>query len=415
MTKVERMTRTHRTFQSAWFVSWRWIATTFCILALGASSIQAADWELEKIDGTRIHFESFEIAATSIRYRERGELQELASNEIKRIRRAGAPGTQPKMRLGLVDGSELALEAIEGKSDQWKVVSNETELLVGKGLAKWLLFRSPTSKESTAWKELLEGKQDSDILVIAREEGVLDRANGIVNAIAPPSVQFDFDGQAIEAPIAKLLGLIWLRSNAARIEPTLKVRLTDGTTWMAREIRLPEKNATDVMGTATCGLPIRFPLQSLYEIDFSIANLKWLSQAELLEAKGNASSLLKNNPLRDAVFRPHFSAGNGIADSLDQDLDFKVPGEASFRIPAGVTRFASSIMRTSEGDVRSELSIEIWVQDKKVWESKMEPNQEDIRVDIPVEVDKRMKLVVRSTSGLLAGCEVKWVQPRFLR
>ncbi|MFO0921737.1 MAG: hypothetical protein U0905_04525 [Pirellulales bacterium] len=409
------MTRTRGTFQSAWFVACIGITTTLCILAQGARSLQAADWELEKIDGTRIRFESFELAATSVRYRERGETQELANNEIKRIRRAGALGAPSKLRLGLVDGSELAIDAIEGKSDQWKVVSNETEALVGKGLAKWLLFRSPTGKESTAWKEFLEGKQDSDILVIARDEGVLDRANGIVNAIVPPSVQFDFDGQAIEAPIAKLLGLIWLRTNATRIEPTLKVCLTDGTTWMAREVRLPENNTTDVTGTATCGLPIRFPLLSLYEIDFSIANLKWLSQTELLESKGSASTLVKNNPLRDTVFRPHFSVSNGIAESLDQDLDFKVPGEASFRIPKGVARFASSIMRTSEGDVRSELSLEIWVQDKKVWESKMDPNQEVVRVDVPVEVDKRMKLVVRSTSALPAGCEVKWVQPRFLR
>ncbi len=348
-----------------------------------------------------------------------GTSESATWSQLSSIRLIGASSTPAARLLQLVDGSQLAFQTMQGKNDLWSVDTSQGRFDVGKNGAAWLRFRTASTQEEIAWKAMVDSKVDSDLLVIARGEGLLDRAQGMVVEMSTDLVKFDYEGQVIEAPLSKLLGVIWLRTGGNRIEPLVRVRTKGGSQWMARELTWstgPKNTSESLVLVTPLGMKVEIKPEDLLEVDFSIANLKWLCNASVVTAIATPRISFKQ-PLaeREAALRPRFVLRQEDGGDQDRDLLFPSPGEVVFRVPDQVSKFVSTVVRSSQGDYLSELTIEVWENDQKLNEVKLGVDADVVKIVCDVHVDKRLKLLVKTSAGLMAGSEVKWLQPRFLR
>lgn len=103
------------------------------------------------------------------------------------------------------------------------------------------------------------------------------------------------------------------------------------------------------------------------------------------------------------------------SDGLGKDLRFPSPGSYSFRVPDGFQRFQSTLERRDRGAHRSELRVEVWQDDARVWEKAISIDEESLEVDIALQPGKRVRLVIASASELKVGTDVVWLRPRLMR
>ncbi len=372
-------------------------------------------FEILFLDGRIEKTTQVQVNASRIGYASAKGLAEVDAKDLLSIRATQKQRAIPQQVLRTIDGSEIAVREVTGKNDLWSLSTEYGKVDLGKGQAAWLRFRPLQGNEPNLWKDYLESKSDSDTLVISRGEGNLDRAQGMILELSPSVVKFDFDGQALEAPIAKLLGVIWLRNSNQRVEPSVRVDLADGSRWQASDVRWNSTSASLQLKTLA-GTTNEFASDSLVELDFSIANLKWLSLSSPIAAQAASRPLGKQSfAARETAFKPKFVFRRENAGPHEADLLFTTPGEITFRVPTAVSKFSSQIVRATTGDVRSELSIEVWENDQLLQEKRLGVDDDEVSILCEVHPEKRLRLVTKSSSTLMVGSEVKWLQPRFLR
>ncbi len=74
-----------------------------------------------------------------------------------------------------------------------------------------LLFNNGSDQQKKLYSSLSFDQQTSDELIILRPNDSLDRISGIVISVSEEAVEFSFEGQTIQAPLAKLYGVHWYR------------------------------------------------------------------------------------------------------------------------------------------------------------------------------------------------------------
>ncbi len=396
-----------------------------CLLAvswlLGLNLVvDAQDFDVQFLDGKKQVVSQFRVVDDKVLLTVDGKSVPIEKTSLLSIQRSSLGALKPAGLVGLTDGSEVAFADItnaNGSAENWELkLRSERTLSIPRNRCSWLLFRSPSGAEIEAWKQMLAEKQDADSLIIARGSGVLDRASGGIVGIEKDSVKFNLglEGQIISAPREKLLGLQWYRKPADRVQPAVILRTADGSKWMASKLTWEEADKI-VLLTAE-GMNVTLSPNDLLALDFSSANLRWLSELPALEKK--AAPRIQSKLViagRDDLMAPRFQSKNNSADPQDLDLRFSASGEIVFRVPEGCRKFESRIQRSGNGDVRAQLELEIWENDSKIWNADLQTDQTSLNVSIDVRPEKRLKLVMKAKSELMAGCEVTWIQPRFLR
>ena len=390
------------------------------VLLLGRASL-AHDFDIVKLDGSTTRVQAFGIVRDEVVFDEQGKSTSLPLKSLRAIRRSGAvlsnsAANKQGMLASLIDGSLIAFNQIEGKNDEWDLTVGSSKLTIAKQQMKWLRFRQPTAKEATAWAATLQEPGELDRLIIARGEGVLDQAAGELLAIGKEKVDFRFDSDVIEAPRAKLLGIVWFRSTTPRIEPSIRITTTSGSKWFAKELKVDAGPQPALKWKTTSGMEGSAGVVEWADIDFASLNLKWLHQAPFISKQPElviSTELLAAE--RGKMFAAKFQSTEGSKSSDDQDLFFPAPGEIIFRVPEGFKTFEAMVQRSASGDARSPIVLEVYQNDQKLWESTLKPNDKAIPCSFEVRENQRLKLIVKSPSTLMAGSEVRWIQPRFSR
>ncbi|MEQ1824556.1 MAG: NPCBM/NEW2 domain-containing protein, partial [Pirellula sp.] len=167
------------------------------------------------------------------------------------------------------------------------------------------------------------------------------------------------------------------------------------------------------------GQKVTIPLSKISSINYATANIKWLSELEVLEAVADKRFSFRSNVSGlDRAMAPRFIANKGptaIANSGDKDLYFPSPGRFVFRAPEGFSSFQSQVLRTDEGNQRSDLTIEVWQDDQRIAGLPLPFDQDSIEINVSVQAGKKIRLAVAGGSKLMVGTEVQWKQPRLKR
>ena len=352
---------------------------------------------------------------------------EINSHSIKS---PAVPAQLPVQIATLVDGSNVVCQSFEGRDDKWLCRSvSGTEFELPKGSIESLLLKQPTLDQKSEWDKALLEVRTGDEMVITRTGDMLDRASGIVVAVSPEEIEFSFDGQILNAPRSKLLGLLWYRSKEKRVEPAIQVHLKDGARWEANstslEMLIPTNSEEAKFRLQTpSGVSRQLKWDEVSSINFSAANVVWLASQKPLSKDAYQRAFVANTfPISNELLGPRFYAsirpeiGNtdSPADAKDQDLHFGGPGEIVFRIPEGFQRFVAKVRRFETVRYTTVVDCEVWVGDKLSWNMTMAPEVMEVPIDIPVVSGKQLKIVVRCDSDLRLGTHLFWQQPRLSR
>ena len=366
------------------------------------------------IAGTLISADSNKIAIDT----KSGPLEKSAG-DIGRVRFSNKRMPQsPPIELLLLDGSRAFGNKLSGKSSGWLLTDADGNQLAIPAKALRAAKLKPIATElASAWQTAIVETKSADAVIVARPGNTFDRINGVIVQVQEANVSFDMDGQQIDIPMEKLTGLVWFQRDLERVKPTIEISLTDHSVWMAESLSVK----AEVLEVKTLlGQSVSLPLSRVLSIDYSTANIRWLSEVEAIEAIAVKSIEFKTQlASMDRAFAPRFVV-NGRAPlssstAADKDLYFPSPGHYTFRVPSGFSSFQCRVERTDEGSQRTDLILEVWQDDQKVSEQLLAHNVDFADITLSLKPEKKTKLAVVCKSKLMVGTEVIWKQPRLKR
>ena len=405
----------------------RWLLVLAgCSISLGlATSASSEQVKAIRLDGSVVQGNLSRIEDRIVAIESTSGMVEVRYEDLDRvtIERPSEPTNRvsnAQETVVLIDGSKVICRAFAGRDDRWNAISPTGKALeFAKGSVESLLMQSLSPTVRQEWTRIQAEPRTGDEMVIARKGDAIDRASGMIISISPEAIEFSFDGQVLQAPRSKLVGLLWFRSQEKRVEPAIQVRTDDGSQWEAIALSIddsPSSGGGGLRWTTPCGVEATEVWQHLTEINFSAANVVWLASQAPLSKKTWERSIIKDAVIgRDALLGPRFASTDGSDDAKAQDLHFLAPGEIAFRVPSGFRRFVAKVKRAEKAQFSTSLQCQVWVGDDLAWEATLPPGQLEANVDIPVVADKRLRITVGSDSDLQLGTQLSWQQPRLTR
>ena len=311
------------------------------------------------------------------------------------------------IKVGLTDGSILAIQKIEGREKDWRIQLDDRMAQVGfAGELKYLKLKSLDAKGEEAWEAYVREEIKSDALIVVRPGGALDRVDGVVKEIRDGKIQFDVDGQIVEASFDRLAGVLWYRKALSAKPKGVNVILSNGSTLFSQKVKLVD-DSLQIAGS--WGDSLIVPLQWLDAIDCGLDKLAWLSGLIPIDSRSNNKGGFGDfDSMLAKTTKPRWVKGEGS----NQDLLFSGPGEYMFRAPEGMTKLQARLQRSSESESRSAILVEVWVDDQIAIRKEIAPEEELLDLEVPIVPEKKIKLVMASKSALNLGTRVLWRQPR---
>ena len=318
------------------------------------------------------------------------------------------------MVLTLVDGSRFYGSQLVGKEQAWQFIDSAgVAMSLGAGVVGALQVRGLAGELKTAWEAAVAERMESDSLIVLRPGNTLDRVSGLIREVKEGKVVFDVDGQIVEVAMAKLAGMVWFRKPLETIKPTIAIQMTDGGVAYAETFRWTAERV-EVQGLL--GEGFHFPSARLAAIDYSHANLRWLSAVASLESRSDKRMDWKwESKSLERALAPRMVRRRAETGSLAEDLFFPGPGSYVFRVPEGFTRLVSKIERTGGGAQQSPVTVEVWQDDVRVFEKSMSSTDEVLELDVSLAANKKVRLSVLSPGRLMIGTELRWNEPRLVR
>lgn len=296
-----------------------------------------------------------------------------------------------------------------------------------------------TPPQWTQWQAIVQSRATADRLVLIRSADALEKLDGIVSAVGPAAVSFDFGGQAIDAPLAKLAGLCLFSASPAagsasgssskgeEAKLSAIVRDRSGSRWMAAAISLP-KNSQRVELQLLAGATFELPLEQLSEIDFSsgstqyLADLQPLSRSSMKNAPGSGQSVSGALPLglvvagADDLFGPRPRSVRELGRmTMGPSLEFVGSGSISYRIPEGFTRLRGEVELTPSGNRFTPCQVSVLLENEVIWQERLSQTGRRWEVDVPVVADGRLRIEVAVEAQTPVGDIVLWHELRLVK
>jgi hypothetical protein len=215
-----------------------------------------------------------------------GELLSLVpSNAVDSLPFVGAPATT----VQLVDGSQL-------RATDYSVNRGRATIrLSGGGVAKvstksiqHVCFKKQDAALQQQWQRILDSDRSGDVIVVRKTSQptedmplvvALDHLEGILGDTASDTVVFEFDGlPAKNVSRSKVEGLIYHHARAAP-RSNLVCQLVDlwDTRWNVKSLEIRQSELALV---SSAGVRFSLPLNRIAKLDYSAANMVYLSELE---------------------------------------------------------------------------------------------------------------------------------------
>ncbi len=334
-----------------------------------------------------------------------------------------ATSANDSIELRLSDGSTLNASDIAGQNDQWQISGFDplANITLPNNAIVSAKLKSLPSSAFESWNQAIDSERTYDSLAILRDDQ-LDFLNGAILSIDDSAIAFEFDGQTIPAPRAKVVGAIWFRreSRTVRSAPTLVLK--NDSRLLCKAIQCKSSSADGGFTIETLGgLKMELASDQVAMIDYASANMRWLDQVEVLESSCvDMLGVTDKLPIRRSLLAPRFvEADQPNASSSSKlpskNLTFNVPGRIVLRVPEGYRQLETTIQRNKEASLLAPIQIKIAVDGKIVWEKELSGDTMKVEVKVDVEANKRLEIAVDSKSQFHVGTQTTFAQPRLLR
>ena len=346
---------------------------------------------------------------------ENGEKQAFARTGLQEIRfpKSEADSSPVKARVRLTDQSLIPCEAVvmedgqividKGRPGEWTAKSKTVETI------RWSL---PDEETDDQWNEIATKVGAYDLLVIRRQS--LDYLKGVVVGIDSEAVKFQYSGDTIPAPLAKVAGIM-LAKQAAE-QPTVRIRLTthDGGLWMLDSASL-DKNQVSVI-TAS-GVKARLPLESIASIAYPQLGAVYLTDLEPTDVR--LDSLVASTVLAESLKKlngPKFDVGydgqplrivssqsqNG-SQSFQRGLAVQSRTELVYRLAGKYQRFTATAGIAIDSASQADVELVVFADEREAFRKAIKSEDEPVAVDVDVSSARRLKLVVDYGANLDVG------------
>ncbi|MCC9602423.1 NPCBM/NEW2 domain-containing protein [Stieleria sp. JC731] len=380
------------------------LAVVNITVALTFNAALAADVEVELSSGEKVQGQWTSINGESISIGDPVQPHELSQVISLRPLANQSDAIPPAINLTLVDGSNLRITSVI--SDESDVTATPVKRMpIGFPLeaVRSIRFRPSAAATDAQWLGLFEKELRSDLLVIRRANDQLDPVEGVILSISAQTVNFELDGDEIEAPVERLEGVLF-RNILENSSSGTRVETVFGSSMVASRIRLAN-DGQDVQLTLQAGVQHDVPVNQIKRIQFASARQMLASQPP---ASKRMQPYLKtgiSESLFDAWFAP---------SSDKDDILAAAGGEIEYRIESGFENFTGSVSRASESEGKGKIKIQIVVDDEVRWEQDVQ-DSELAGFQISVAGARRIKLSVQPTNDGDIGDLVRFFKPRLLK
>lgn len=375
---------------------------TKCLLG---GVLAALPIKLTTTDSKVISGELVQVSAQSIRVTRNGEALVFPVDSVVELRPTQIhEATGPNVRVGLAGGSDVAVQGQSLANDRFRLEPRRQKALqVPIKRVRWIRFRAANAATDPTWLGLIAGpRQRNDTLAIRRDGGKLDQISGFVEAISGTSVKFNIDGNTVDAPVAKIEGVVF---GGAAPEPdgsAIQVRDVYGSRWAAVSVT---SNASGEALTLDLGGDVRHELPlSLLE------SIRWESGQVVLASTKPAAA--KYTP-----YLGNADAGTGSQTRLlddwfspaavnKTDLLMHATSFIEYRVDPGFDTLSGAVAIESSGDIGGKLIVRINVDDAQVWQEELS-GAESKGFALSVKDARRVRLSVVSTGDGDVGDTVR--------
>lgn len=383
----------------------------------GEVTVSTADGQVIQGDLIRISAGGIEIGDESGRLRPNDSLSEIRFPHL-------AKQSLPTV-VELIGGTKIHVSRVSWDGDRFELTpARQPKIELPIDQLKSIRYRPGNPSTDAVWLGWTEEVRRGDRLAVRRDGRTLDSIDGTVVGIQRDTIQFEMGGNTIDAPIAKLEGVLFSANRNEAAAAGIRVNDTSGSQYVAESIELAEDSKM-LQISLSDSVEHSIPVDQLISIQYAGGILQ-LSDAEVA-----SSGLLTketrspNSTLQESMqawFSPKASGTN--QDDSAGIIAMSSPSEISFRIPPGYEQFIVAVRRQSDVNVFFPVNVEVLLDGQKQWYGTVE-SRESVGLELPVNGARMLTLRVSETSTDQSdknhpitsslGGSVEWFSGRLLK
>lgn len=380
-------------------------------------TVATADGQTIQGDLIRINSDSVQIGDESSVLRPNDSLSEIRFPHLEKQ-------SLPTL-VELSGGSKIHVSNVVWDGDRVELTpARQPTIELPVDQLKSIRYRPGNPSTDVVWIGWTEEARRGDRLAVRRDGRTLDSLDGTVVGIQRDTIQFEMGSNTIDAPIAKLEGVLFSTTKAEPGAAGIRVNDTSGSQYIAQSIELAAASK-ELQITLTDSVRHSIPVDQLISIQYAGGILR-LSDAEIAasrlvtDATGRPGSVLQES--MQVWFSPKAIKSN--EDDSAGVISMQSPGEISFRIPPGYRQFIAAVRRLGDVNAFLPTSVEVLIDGQKQWTGTIE-NRESLGLELPISGARLLTLKVFESlsdqtgdvtpvSGTLGG-SIEWFSGRLLK
>ncbi|MDW8077351.1 MAG: hypothetical protein RMJ16_00530 [Thermoguttaceae bacterium] len=311
--------------------------------------------------------------------------------------------TKDSWEVALVGGSRLRCQEVE-LSPRASQLRCKLANGAGRGheislkAVAFVLFRQLEPSFRPQWEELEKSAAERDRLVVTRGE-FLDYYPGTVVAISPGQVTFQIEGETLDVPISRLVGILLAASGrgSTGLRAACCVEHRGGSVIWAASI---SATSEEVRLVSVEDQAFAFPWDELVVIDFSRHRQIPLSSLPVVEEKFEPfvpiPGLEEN--LARILLPPLGKTFEPVPAGATEDLTFPAGASVTWRLPEGATHFRGTVEAVSKLTRSGLVAIRLFVDERLVFERDL-PLAQPEALEVPVAGGKILRLKVSAVQA----------------
>lgn len=316
--------------------------------------------------------------------------------------KSGEESTAAKVVLELIDASSIPCEAVTLADGEAKVAQKTTAFLAGSKSLRSIRWSQPNDSQEQ-WQEILANAGTDDLLVIRRQS--LDYLKGVVLGITEDTIQFEYSGNTIPVPMARVAGVIFAATPGEVPTARSRVVTQDGGQWALQDAKL---EADTLLVTTSSGVEAKLPVSSLLTIEYPQLGAVFLTDME--PSSVTVKPFFGSAALKEAIaslnaprFDVAFDGGPIRISSADNDdgwqefkrgLAIQSRSEIVYRLAGKYQRLMAVAGVAHGSPSQADVELKLFADDREVFAQSIRNGDEPKQIDIDVSKARRLRLVV---------------------
>lgn len=376
-------------------------------------------------NGEQVSGQLQSLAGDGVTVEVAGEARRIARGGVKNVRFPSVEKTNdatlfvqltddsvlPCSNVALVDG---VLKAGTGSSD-WTTKSEKIRAI------RWQTAGEKTDEQ---WNEILSQPATEDLLVIRRDAG-LDYLKGVVVGVSKETVQFEYSGNTIPVPLARVAGVILARKEAERPSPRLQMTTHDGGQWMLKSVEMRDSRIALV---TMADVRREILVEDVSKIVYPQLGAVFLTDVEPTQVNYQPFFASKLNKTLEALHAPQFDVsydGDALRVASKQNatgwrqfrrgLAVQSRTELVYRLAGKYQRFMATAGVGPDSPSQADVELKLFSDDREIFSAKIANSDEPIEIDVDVSSARRLKLLVDYGENIHIGDRIHLGDARLIK